>query len=264
MRSKIKFLCWPHQCKKILLISLVLLLEAFANNHLLNLLTILTLLVLLLYKEKKDPNGNGDALIYSIIHDLKIPISNIKYLILEQNVNKQQINNVLCKLDKMLDAVSEYYRLNRIKLNVESVDLNEVIIPIIQEDKKYNNVLVLCDKFPTIKCDKILITRTFYNIISNAHKYRSERPLKIIIKSFNEKKFWKFQITDNGIGINDEEKEKVFDIFYRSKQNPKEANGEGIGLPIVKAIIKLHGGKIQCENNEYGGTTFSFTISKKL
>lgn len=101
------------------------------------------------------------------------------------------------------------------------------------------------------------------NLISNAIKFQQENINPVIhISAVKEKAFWKFSVQDNGIGIADEHKERIFGIFKRL-HSKSQYEGSGIGLAHCKKIVDIHGGKIWVESNSENGSTFYFTIPVK-
>ncbi len=108
--------------------------------------------------------------------------------------------------------------------------------------------------------EKELLERLALNLISNAFKYGKENG-SIFVSLKKDKKTGKvlLSVSDNGIGISDEEKEKIFDRFYRSDKSRSEA-GTGLGLSLVSEIAKLHGGIIELESKLNEGSTFTFIV----
>ena len=103
----------------------------------------------------------------------------------------------------------------------------------------------------------------FQNLIHNAIKFQfpGVQP-EITISAESLDMDWKFAITDNGIGIKEQDREKIFVIFKRMVKR-SEYEGTGIGLAHCKKIVELHGGKIWVEAAPGTGSTFMFTIPKK-
>jgi light-regulated signal transduction histidine kinase (bacteriophytochrome) len=116
-------------------------------------------------------------------------------------------------------------------------------------------------KLPAVKGNKTQILQLFQNIIGNAIKYRSNMAPVIDISFEEEKSFYKFAISDNGIGIDPKFFHKIFIIFQRL-HNRDEYSGTGIGLAICKKIIDKHGGKISVASTPGQGSTFYFTLPK--
>ena len=101
----------------------------------------------------------------------------------------------------------------------------------------------------------------FQNLIDNSIKYRGkESPtIHIAVKPVHDE--YLFSFSDNGIGIDEEYKDKIFEIFERL-HSAQAYPGTGIGLAICKKIIEKHGGKIWVESNKEKGVTFYFTLKK--
>lgn len=115
------------------------------------------------------------------------------------------------------------------------------------------------DNLPEVPVERWQLIQLFQNLISNAIKYRSAEPPKIIVsaeKSVNE---WLFSVRDNGIGIDAEYQEKIFDMFARL-HGQTEYSGTGMGLAICKKIVTVHGGKIWVESKVGQGSIFLFTL----
>ncbi len=101
----------------------------------------------------------------------------------------------------------------------------------------------------------------FYNLISNAIKFSPQGGfIKIDFKYTQGGNFLLTSVSDQGVGIPDDEVETIFDKFVQSSKTKSGAGGTGLGLSIVKEIILGHGGDIWCKNSEYGGAIFSFTL----
>ena len=117
------------------------------------------------------------------------------------------------------------------------------------------------DSYPTLAVDAGQLTRLFQNLVGNALKYRDpDRPLEIDIGATAQTGRWVFSVADNGIGIEDKYRERVFNIFQRLHTR-ETYEGTGIGLAVAKRIVERHGGHIWIEDNEGGeGCRFLFSI----
>jgi signal transduction histidine kinase len=123
--------------------------------------------------------------------------------------------------------------------------------------------ITICS-LPTISCFEAELSMLFQNLLSNAIKFHrpDNRPL-IEVSARELETEWLFSVNDNGIGIDEKYAEKIFIIFQRL-HNRNEYTGTGIGLAQCKKIVKLHGGRIWVESQVGKGSTFMFTIPKKL
>jgi PAS domain S-box-containing protein len=112
---------------------------------------------------------------------------------------------------------------------------------------------------PPIVTDRVHIRQLFQNLISNAIKYaRVGVPPLISISAAPEDGEWHFAISDNGIGVNADDRERIFEVFQRA--NGSERPGTGIGLAVCRKIVDLHGGRIWAAPHNGPGTTMHFTL----
>ena len=131
------------------------------------------------------------------------------------------------------------------------------IIDIIHIPK--NIQVVVKNELPTIKAERFRMQQLFLNIISNAVNY-IDKPLGIIeISCEEEKKNYVFEVKDNGPGIAPENQEKIFEMFQSFSSNKRST---GIGLSIVKKIVKNYNGKIWIESELNKGTTFFIKLPR--
>ena len=114
---------------------------------------------------------------------------------------------------------------------------------------------------PIVKANENQLIQLMQNLVSNSIKFCNNIP-KIVIKGEEKDEEWEISVKDNGIGIEEQYKERIFQIFQRL-HTKDEYPGTGIGLAICKRIVERHGGKIWMESEKKGkGTIFKFTIPK--
>jgi PAS domain S-box-containing protein len=145
------------------------------------------------------------------------------------------------------------------------VDCNKISNEVISEMAEAINsceARINIQRLPVINGNEADLKMLFQNLISNAIKFRKKHlPPEINISANYHEGFWIFSFEDNGIGIQDKDKEKIFTIFKRL-HNRVEYEGIGIGLAHCKKIVELHGGKIRVDSSPGSGSTFQFTIPK--
>jgi PAS domain S-box-containing protein len=115
------------------------------------------------------------------------------------------------------------------------------------------------EDLPTVQGDAAQLARLFQNLIGNAIKFRDDEPPRIHIGAARDQGEWVVSVSDNGIGIAPEHRDRVFVIFQRLHSRSK-FSGTGIGLAIAKRIVERHGGRIWVEPASPKGSTFRFTL----
>jgi len=123
-----------------------------------------------------------------------------------------------------------------------------------------NDATVTYGFLPNVMADKTQFKQLLQNLISNAIKFRREEPPHIHILAERTGEDWLFSIRDNGIGIDPEYNERIFEIFQRL-HGRKDYPGTGIGLAICKKIVEKHGGRIWVDSQIRKGSIFNFTIA---
>lgn len=114
-------------------------------------------------------------------------------------------------------------------------------------------------ELPTVLGDRTQLGQVLQNLIGNAIKFRSEEPPHIVVGCERDNEVWHLTVQDNGIGIDSQYFERIFQVFQRLHTRDRYP-GTGIGLAIVRKIIERHGGRIWVESVPGAGTTFHFSL----
>jgi len=110
--------------------------------------------------------------------------------------------------------------------------------------------------------DAVQLQKVFYNLISNAFKYSKDNS-SISVKIERRNEGVRISVSDSGVGIPEEDLEKIFERFYQSKNQKNSNSGQfstGVGLALSKGIVELHHGEIRATNNKDAGTTITVTL----
>lgn len=122
-----------------------------------------------------------------------------------------------------------------------------------------NQGIVTHDPLPSLTGNAVQLGQLFQNLIANALKFRGEESPRVHVSAERRNGGWLFCVKDNGIGIAEEHRERVFKIFQRL-HGRDEYSGTGIGLALCRKVVELHGGRIWLEPAPGKGTLFQFTI----
>lgn len=231
--------------------------------------------VLSLMKEKKISEHTRDFL-NNMTHEFKTPLTNIalasKMIIKDSNITQEEkirhYSGIILeeneKLRTQVEQVLSMTALERgeVPLHKTEQDLHQLIHDVIKcmsvqiEHKNGKVELKLeADKF-IVNGDKTHLTNALCNLIDNAIKYSNEEPV-ILIQTFSNDKQVILTVSDNGIGIDQEYQEKVFEKFFRVPTGDvHDVKGFGLGLTYIKGIIELHGGTIELQSDLGKGTAF--------
>ena len=122
-----------------------------------------------------------------------------------------------------------------------------------------SGAVVSHDALPTVTGDASQLTQVFQNLIGNALKFRGDRRPEVHVGAQRQDGQWRFSVRDNGIGIEPQYFNRIFDIFQRL-HGREQYPGTGMGLAICRRIVERHGGRIWAESEPGVGSTFYFTI----
>jgi two-component system, LuxR family, sensor kinase FixL len=212
---------------------------------------------------------------YVVSHDLKAPLRGIKtiadwittdYADKLDNDGKEQLSLLANRVDRMhnlIDGILQYSRIGRIEEEKVQLNLNKLVPEIIDMLAPPENITITIEKeLPSIECEQTRITQVFQNLLSNAIKYMDKPKGQIKVGCVEENNFWKFNVTDNGPGIDEKYFEKIFKIFQTLTPRD-EFESTGIGLTVIKKIVELYKGKVWLQSKVGEGTTFFFTLPKQ-
>jgi len=230
----------------------------------------------LLNEKLKQAYEELDTFSYTISHDLRTPLTSIKSyteLFLSKNPNidpqgKKLLDRVIKGADKMGYLINEILKLARVgRADIDFTKLNmkilvEDVVAEVNTALKADHVKVTIGDCPSIYGDHTLIIQVFTNLIGNAIKYsaRADSPV-VEINGVLDGDEIIYHISDNGIGIDVNYHDKVFELFKRM-DNVKDFEGTGVGLAIVKRIVDRHNARIWFESELNKGTTFYLGFKK--
>lgn len=170
------------------------------------------------------------------------------------------------RMERLLEAMRKLSRLGRRELAPELLNTNEIVAEILKTlayPIKSRNIEVNVENLPPIVADRISLEEIFANLLNNAVNYLDpQRAGRIRVYGENRSEDAVYRVSDNGCGMQPGDVEKIFKFFERLGRN--HVPGDGMGLSYVRALVHRHGGTVTCESEAGVGSTFSFTISKRL
>jgi signal transduction histidine kinase len=222
-------------------------------------------------------NKELERFAYVASHDLQEPLRMVSSFLhlLEKKMEgqldetgKQYISFAVDGADRMKKLIQDLLEYSRVGTNTEStteVDCNEImdtVSSMLSLSIRELKATLTVKELPVIRAVHPQVLQLFQNLVGNALKYHSERPLEIEVGCNDKGRMWEFYVKDNGIGIDPKYFDKIFIIFQRL-HNKTDYEGTGIGLSICKKIVEKHGGKIRVDSESGQGSTFYFSLPKK-
>ena len=223
--------------------------------------------------ELEKVNAELDQFVYSASHNLRAPLLSMKGLLSlisledtafeDRNRFMMEVYKSIERLDATIHDIIEYSKNARLDVAPQEIDILQIIHSTIEDlkfiDQSKVAVTVKTDVTSTLFSDERRIRSIIHNIVSNSIKYadptKSERYLHITANSSASHCMLTF--TDNGIGIPQENQERVFDMFYRGTSM---RTGSGLGLYIVKEMLNKLGGHLQLSSQKGIGTSITLEI----
>jgi signal transduction histidine kinase len=215
---------------------------------------------------------------FAASHDLKEPLRMIGMYtqLLKKRIGGQlegsnaefmgYVTDGVGRMQVLLDDLLKYSRLGKEEQDVRNVDLNNTLFIVVHNltaAMKETDAAIIVTPLPTVLASSVEMTQLFQNLIANAVKFRRKDAspmIEIRVTDLSQTEYH-FMVADNGIGIPEQHRDRVFNIFERLNSRT-DYEGSGIGLATCKKIVQNAGGDIWLESTEGVGTTFFFTLPK--
>jgi len=232
--------------------------------------------ILELYDQLREINDELDRFSYTVSHDLRAPLTvmRLSCQMLQKSLNNDEVNslklaNILNEIDNLSNMLNEILALSKTKkadIKLELIDAKELVEQIVFTAKTYHEsslTEVKIDNTINFYADRTMAYEIFLNVIGNAIKYSSkvEKPI-VRIDSVSNGDYIEYHIYDNGIGIKEEENDKMFKLFSRMS-NTNGFEGNGIGLSIVYRMMERLDGSISFNSKEGEGSEFILRFKKR-
>ncbi|HYH19540.1 MAG TPA: PAS domain S-box protein [Azospirillum sp.] len=223
-------------------------------------------------------NEELEQFAYVASHDLRQPLRAVtNYLALIERALGDSLDEEIqefigfatggaTRMDALIRDLLEYSRIGRKERPFEPVPLAEAVADSLLDLDvaigESNARVTVADGLPTVRGDRIELTRLFQNLIGNAVKYRApDRDPEVTVDWRDAGDAWVIRVRDNGIGIEAKDFDRAFGVFQRLVTRERY-EGTGIGLAVCRKIVDHHGGRIWIESAVGAGSTFLLTLPK--
>jgi len=216
---------------------------------------------------------------YSISHDLKSPaigIHGLAMLLQKQSEHLlddkgkrtcDQIIKTSALIEELVNHINAFISTREAPLSLETTPMDAVVEMIRDEVSERLEAAGIKwpqpEQLPEIKADRLSMIRVVRNLVDNALKYGGDGLGRILFGHDESESHHIFSVTDDGVGLREEDLEGIFEVFKR-KKSARGTQGTGLGLAIVKEIMVRHGGDVWAEPGAERGVKFCFSTSKNL
>lgn len=230
------------------------------------------------YAVLESRNKEMEEFAYIASHDLQEPLRTVSSFVELLNMDfgdqlpedaKEYLKFIAGSTKRMSELIKGLLDFSRIgkQKSFEPVDCNEIMREALDDlgtSIKESNAKITVDRLPLILAFRTEMKQLFQNLLSNAIKFRKKDVAPVIHVAVSSLPgYWQFEVSDNGVGIEQRHFHKIFLLFQRL-HNRGAYTGTGIGLSYCKKIVELHQGKIWVESVPGEGSRFFFTISKQV
>ena len=215
------------------------------------------------------------ALLNSVSHDLRTPLSSIKASassLLDPDIawNRTEQREFLETIDQESDRLSRLVHnlLDMSRIEAGALDpqlvettLAEVVGPVVRLARAEGSQQILVDipdHLPTILVDPVRLDQVLTNLVDNARRHTDDKPITIAGRALDGRV--ELRVIDHGPGIPEAERDRIFDQFYRLRRNGRGPEGTGMGLAICRGIVSALGGQIRVETTSGGGASFVVSL----
>jgi PAS domain S-box-containing protein len=223
-------------------------------------------------------NAQLEQFAYAASHDLREPLRGLNYYLqlLEKRHQADLDESARFYLERallnvkriviMVDDLAAYAKLHNRPPQTEWIDSAAVLKRVLTRLEGAilaNEAEITAGDLPMVAANPIQLGTLFEYLLDNALKFRRKIKLKIHIQAEKQGDFWAFSVTDNGLGIETQYLERIFQAFQRLHTR-QEYPGNGLGLAICQRIVENHGGRMWVESEFGHGSTFYFTLPTAL
>lgn len=242
-------------------------------------------------EELRRKNEEIEAFVYIVSHDLRAPLVNLQGFARELEMSCERLQTLMAgvpeakdilqedipgslhyitasanKFDRLIKSLLQLSRVGRLEYHPKTVDMNllaQLTLDILKKNVAASQATIDLKPMPPAWGDFTALGQIWSNLVNNALKYLDpDRPGLIELGGEQGGERNRYWVKDNGVGIPESGRERVYQVF--SRLHPHMAEGEGMGLAIVKRVVERHLGELWYESHEGQGTTFYFTLPSEV
>ncbi|PSG98005.1 histidine kinase [Thermoplasmatales archaeon SW_10_69_26] len=231
-----------------------------------------------IYEDKlEESNQRLEQFAYAASHDLQEPLRMVtSYLELVDDRYGEQFDEEgrefmrhaldgAERMSRLIDSLLAYARVAGEGAETQRVDTQAVFEDALHDLEMHiqeTGAEVVAEPLPDVEADPNLLAQVFRNLLSNALKYSGDEPPRVHVGADRAGDRWRFWVEDEGIGIEETDIDRIFDVFERvsDPRTDEEDQGAGVGLAICQQIVDRHGGEMDVESVPGEGSVFSFTM----
>lgn len=232
-------------------------------------------------EEMREVDRLKSEFLANMSHELRTPLNSIigfSRVILKgidgpiNEIQQQDLEAIHHSGQHLLDMINNILDLSKIEagkmeLNIEEIQLKDVLESVIStargliKEKPIKLLTEIPESVPIVNADRTRVRQILLNLLQNAAKFTDEGTISVIIQPIPEKNVVKIGVTDTGIGIAEEDQEKLFERFSQVDSSlTRKVGGSGLGLSITKLLVEMQGGIIDLDSHVGKGSHFWFTI----
>ena len=211
-----------------------------------------------------------------VAHDLKAPLRAVRGFagllkrdlamgrLTEANAHADQIDNAARRMDGLVEALTRLSRAGQAAPQVERLDMDANVAQawaLIEASNAPRTVAFTAEPLPSALGDAGLVAQVWQNLLENAFKFTAAvADAKVSVTSFDERGLPWYRVTDNGAGFAMERAQNLFEPFQRMHTSA-EFGGTGIGLSLVRRVVRAHGGEVRATSAVGAGTVIEFCLA---